>query len=87
MSRTPFKLPANRPTNPNAAADAWVGEGAAAGKPTGQRREASAEKHARLTIDLPTELHARFKAACALQGTKMVAEVTRFIESYTQKNR
>ena len=87
MSKTPFKLPANRPTNPDAAADAWVGEGTAAGKPTAQRREAKAAKPARLTIDLPAELHARFKAACALQGTKMVAEVIRFIESYTQKNR
>ena len=43
-------------------------------------------KQARLTIDLPQELHARFKAACALQRTRMVDEVTRFIEDWTQKH-
>jgi len=40
---------------------------------------------ARLTIDLPPELHAKFKSACALRGTKMIEEVRRFIEDWTQK--
>ncbi len=43
-------------------------------------------KPARLTIDLPPELHARFKAACALNGTDMVTEVRAFIDDWTQKH-
>jgi hypothetical protein len=84
MSKTPFKLPGERVKNLNAAADAWVEDGTR--KPEAPRRGISVGKPARLTIDLPPELHARFKAACALQGSKMVAEVVRFIEGYTQKN-
>ena len=41
---------------------------------------------ARLTIDLPPELHAKFKAACALRGTRMIDEVRKFIETWTQKD-
>lgn len=43
-------------------------------------------KQARLTIDLPPQLHARFKAACAMNRTRMVEEVTRLIEDWTQKH-
>ena len=43
-------------------------------------------KQARLTIDLPPQLHARFKAACAINRTRMVEEVTRLIEDWTQKH-
>lgn len=43
-------------------------------------------KQARLTIDLSPQLHARFKAACAMNRTQMVKEVTHFIEDWTQKN-
>ena len=43
-------------------------------------------KVARLTIDLPPELHARFKATCALKGTRMIDQVRGFIEDWTQKN-
>ena len=43
-------------------------------------------KQARLTIDLSPQLHARFKAACAMNRTRMVEEVTRFIEEWTQKH-
>jgi hypothetical protein len=83
MSKTSFKLPADRAPG-SSAADAWVGEGAK--QPTTARQAESKGKVARLTIDLPAELHARFKSVCALQGTKMVAEVLRFIENYTQKH-
>jgi hypothetical protein len=41
---------------------------------------------ARLTIDLTPELHAKFKSTCALRGTRMIDEVRRFIEEWTQKN-
>jgi hypothetical protein len=46
----------------------------------------SAGKLARLTIDLPEEVHGQFKAACAKQRTKMKDEVLAFIEQWTQKH-
>lgn len=58
---------------------------------TDKRKSASPEtrksgaKLARLTIDLPEELHGQFKAACAKRRTKMKDEVLRFIEEWTQK--
>ena len=80
-----FKMP------PKASQDVqgWV-EGAAAPEaqpavlePPGRLPGA---KQARLTIDLSPQLHARFKAACAINRTRMVEEVTRFIEDWTQKH-
>jgi hypothetical protein len=47
---------------------------------------ATPEKLARLTIDIPAELHRRFKAVCARTRTKMKEEVLRFIEERTQKH-
>lgn len=46
----------------------------------------SGGKLARLTIDLPQELHGEFKAACAKQRTKMKDEVLAFIEQWTKKH-
>ncbi len=80
MSR--FKLPASRPPSPDA--DAWVAD--AAPPETKPLKPAKTEKPARLTIDLPPELHARFKATCALKKTQMVEEVRQFIEEWTQKH-
>lgn len=34
----------------------------------------------RLTVDLPQDMHRRFKAACAMAGTKMNDEIRRFVE-------
>jgi len=89
MSKPPFKMP-QRPTPAAARLDQWVtaggGEAAAAAPETAPRSERHTGKLARLTIDLTPELHARFKATCAIKGTKMIAEVTRFIEDWTQKN-
>ena len=64
----------------------WV-EGAAVpeASPAAPKRLPGA-KQARLTIDLPPQLHARFKAACAMNRTRMVEEVTHFIEDWTQKH-
>ncbi len=83
--RTGFKLPAREAQD----VQEWVEDGAppmdaaaapkASGRPTGG-------KQARLTIDLPQQLHARFKAACAINQTRMVEEVTRLIEDWTQKH-
>ena len=81
-----YKLPPEKAA-PAAQLDEWV-KGAEqtpapaappAPSPTGG-------KLARLTIDLPPELHARFKATCALKGTRMIDQVRGFIEDWTQKN-
>lgn len=83
--RTGFKLPAREAQD----VQGWVEGGAT---PTGPAAALKAPariasgKQARLTIDLPQQLHARFKAACAINQTRMVEEVTRFIEDWTQKN-
>ena len=74
-----FKMPPGRPALP-AAAETWV-EGA---KPV--TAPPTATKPARLTIDLPAELHARFKAACARNRTRMVDEVNTLINDWTQKH-
>ena len=85
MSKTPFKLP-SRAEAPATKLDQWVsGEGTDA-PVRGTRQERPSGKMARLTIDLPAPLHAQFKAACALKGTRMIDEVRRFIEEWTQKN-
>ena len=82
MSKTSFRMPPH--AEPAAAQlDQWVAGGeetppAKPGKPTG--------KMARLTIDLPPELHAKFKSTCALKGTRMIDEVRQFIEAWTQKS-
>jgi hypothetical protein len=81
MSKTPFKMPV-RPVT--AEADAWVGNTAPAAAPEKPTRS-QGEKPARLTIDLPPDLHAHFKAACALKKTGMVEVVREFIEDWTQK--
>ncbi len=83
--RTGFKLPARDAQN----VQGWVEEGAAPAEPTAVSKapaRATGGKQARLTIDLPQQLHARFKAACAINQTRMVEEVTRFIEDWTQKH-
>jgi ParG len=71
-----------------AVADAWV-SGSTDTQKTGnaeRQKSVTTEKLARLTIDLPQELHGQFKAACAKQHTKMKDEVLRFIEEWTQKH-
>lgn len=80
-----FKQPQRLPD----AADTWVQGGKAAetpqtaAAPTGKPAEG---KMARLSVDLPAELHARFKAACALHGKRMGEEITRLVESWTQNH-
>ena len=83
--RTGFKLPARETQD----VQGWIEEGAAPAEPTAAPKasaRAAGGKQARLTIDLPQQLHARFKAACAINQTRMVEEVTRFIEDWTQKH-
>ena len=83
-----FKLP-EKPAQPATNLESWV---AGAAEPSAEAvPKASAGpaggKTARLTIDLPQELHARFKATCAMNGTRMIDEVRTFIEDWTQKHR
>jgi hypothetical protein len=69
-----FKLPDRQRV------DDWVASGG------GEGVQPPKSKPARLTIDLPAKLHARFKSACALNSTDMVTEVRSFIEAWTQKH-
>ena len=87
MSKPPFKMPPRQETAA-AGIDQWVtgAEEGAAAPATATRTERPAGRVARLTIDLPPDLHAKFKATCALKGTRMIDEVRRFIEGWTQKN-
>lgn len=77
-------------------ADDWVSGGneeTETQKPgnTERRKSATTEtrksgaKLARLTIDLPEELHGQFKAVCAKHRLKMKDEVLAFIEKRTQE--
>ena len=36
----------------------------------------------RLTVDVPEDNHARFKACCAMHKTKMAEEINAFIERH-----
>jgi ParG len=64
-----FKMPAPK------SADAWVGQGV---EP--HLAEAPAMKMKRFTIDVPQELHARVKIACAQRGLNMADELRRILE-------
>jgi hypothetical protein len=66
-----FKLPERK-------VEQWVAGGGEGAPPK--------VKLSRLTIDLDPDLHARFKAACAMGRTRMIDEVRDFIESYVQKH-
>jgi predicted HicB family RNase H-like nuclease len=49
-----------------------------------KQKEASGVK--RVNVNIPTELHNRFKAAAAAQGREMTEVILEFIESYVAKN-
>jgi hypothetical protein len=71
-----FKMPASRKHLKSA--DAWVGQGVEPhlhghGTPP-------AVKMKRFTIDVPQELHARVKIACAQRGLNMADELRRILE-------
>lgn len=55
-----------------ARADTWVGRPASAASAAGPTK--------RLTVDIPAETHARFKAYCAMRQTRMAGEINAFIE-------
>ena len=39
----------------------------------------------RFTVNLPDELHAKFKGVCALEGKEMTEIIRKFIEEYVEK--
>jgi hypothetical protein len=82
MKKTAFRQPGARPLP--AAAEEWVTKTGSAAAEAGPGHPPT--KPARLTIDLPPELHTRFKTACAQQRTKMKEEVLRFIEQWTRRH-
>ena len=84
MSEPRFKMPPGKPAAASQV-DEWVTGTKPADVPAPQQQTAGG-KAARLTIDLPPELHARFKATCALKGTRMVDQVRSLIEEWMQKN-
>ena len=82
MKRAAFKQPRQAST----VADEWVKGDQATEAPAHQPPPPKVAM-TRLTIDLPADLHHRFKVACAIHHTKMVDEVRRFIEEWTQEHR
>jgi hypothetical protein len=49
-----------------------------------KKKEASGVK--RMNINVPTDLHNRFKAATAAQGLEMTVVLLKFIDDYVAKN-
>ena len=70
MSKKVLAKPQPRPAESRL--DAFVRNGAGSDGNSGET--------ARLTVDLPRETHRRFKAACALAGTKMNVEIRQLVE-------
>lgn len=85
MSKKPaFAMPTR-----GADLDAWVSGTPSAPAPAAREAvEASppVAKPARLTIDLPADLHRRFKTAAAANGVVMVDVVREAIEAWIQKH-
>lgn len=42
----------------------------------------SSENKSRLTVQMPTELHRKLKAKCAMDGTKLNVVVNNLVEQY-----
>lgn len=85
MSKKTFTA-APKPKAPTPEAiDAYVRGGAGhdttAPRPAPQKAQEGPVK--RLSIDMPENMHRRFKAACAATGRKMAAELLTFIETRT----
>jgi hypothetical protein len=69
-----FKMPVSKE---HSSADAWVGQGI---EPHLTGSAPPAVKMKRFTIDVPVELHARVKIACAQRGLNMADELRRILE-------
>lgn len=49
------------------------------------KKTISKEITKRLSLDIPSNVHMRFKTACSATGTKMVSELQNFIEKRTKE--
>jgi hypothetical protein len=72
-----FKMPAAKAQS----ADAWVDQGIEAHLKPVENLTLTPVATKRLTLDVPLELHTRFKSGCAQRGETMVERVCRFIEA------
>lgn len=75
--------PKRQPTPEQIAAFVKTGEGKDTATPVSVSTESQRSvlnKMSRLTVDLPTPTHRRFKIACAVAGTQMNNEIRQFIE-------
>jgi hypothetical protein len=82
MSKTvAFKMPEPK----SKAADTWVGEGVEShlktAKIDGVEVSPAPVVMKRFTIDVPVDLHARVKMACARRGKIMADEIRRLLEA------
>lgn len=66
--------------------DQWVAGADAPPEPAAAPQETPAAKPARLTIDLPPDVHARFKAACAIRRVQMVDVVREAIDHWMRES-
>lgn len=73
--------PVRQPTNEQILE--FVNRGQSPQAPAAVVIAAEKEPTARLSLDMPAELHARFKAACARSRVKMTAELLAYIERRT----
>lgn len=90
MSKKTFAA-APKPKQPTANdIDAYVNGGAGHDRPAAKSApapvaRAKVEPTKRLSLDLPTSTHQRFKAACGATGRKMVGEIQEFIARRTKE--
>lgn len=50
-----------------------------------KKKSLSKEATKRLSLDIPSSVHTRFKTACSATGTKMVSELQIFIKKRTKE--
>ncbi len=71
-----------RERRPAATADDWVALGGKAPEPVEATARQDREPTTRFTIDIPSDLHARIKAFCALKRVKMRDEILVLLEEH-----
>lgn len=82
--RVSVKMP-ERPKPDAAALDAFVRQGAE-DVPAPARVPAKPAETVRLNLNMPQELHRRFKTVCAAKGVTISEVVTELVQGWTAKN-
>ncbi len=89
MSKKTFsaapKPKSQQPTDEQILAFERGGAGHDTQAPPPAKPEAKAEPTKRLSLDLPSSMHTRFKTACSATGRKMVAELQTYILQRTEE--